>query len=89
MISEWFINLFNGFQTWIASLFGQGDPPAWLDSAASFIGDTAARASGLGAWLPWEVGGVVGGGLLTLWGVLWLVKGIRWLWGLTPLSGGS
>lgn len=89
MIAEWFVGLFAGIQTWFVGLFGTAAVPEWLSTVASFLGDVTARASGLGAWLPWALMGTVGGGLLTLWGALWLVKGVRWVWGLTPFSGGS
>lgn len=89
MISEFFLNLAATIGAWFLSLFGTEGPPAWLTTAGGFIAELAARVAGLGAWVPWPLFGTVTTAVLALWAGFWLVKGIRWLWGLTPLSGGS
>ena len=89
MISEWFIQMWTGIQTWFVGLFGTADPPAFLAQVAGFIGDLSARISGLGAWMPMGLLGTVAVAVLGLWFALWVVKFVRWVWGLTPFSGGS
>ncbi|MDF2508048.1 MAG: hypothetical protein K0Q52_1907 [Microbacterium sp.] len=89
MISEFFINLGASIAAWFLSLFGTDEPPTWLADVAGFWADLATRVEGLGAWVPLGFLGTVIVSLLGIWAVFWLVKGIRWLWGLTPLSGGS
>lgn len=89
MISEFFINLGASIVAWFLSLFGTDPIPTWLADLAPMITELWARVEGLGAWLPLGLLGTVSVGLLLLWAAFWLVKGIRWLWGLTPFSGGS
>lgn len=89
MITEWFIAIGQAIADWFLGLFGDDAPPAWLGQVADFISDLVARADGLGAWVPWPLFGTIAGFLVLLWLVFWVVKGIRWVWGLTPLSGGS
>lgn len=89
MITEWFFSLWVGVVEWFSSLLPQDDPPDFLSTVAGFIEDLVASSAGLGAWVPWAFLGLVGGTILTLWLVLVLVKGVRWVWGLTPFSGGS
>lgn len=89
MITEWFLGLWAGIVEWFAGILPQDDAPAFLTSVAGFIEDLVDSSAGLGAWIPWAYLGVVGGTVLTLWVVLVSVKGIRWVWGLTPFSGGS
>jgi hypothetical protein len=89
MITEWFIGLFNSIIQWVIDLFGDAEPPEWMTGIGGFLAELFARASGLGAWVPFALVGIVGGTVLTTWGVLWLVKLFRWGYGLTPFSGGS
>lgn len=89
MITEWFLTLLDGVQAWFVGLFGTDDPPAWIAAPTSFFADLAARVAGLGAWFPFAMLGVVGTAVLAIWLTFWIVKGARWLWGLTPFSGGS
>lgn len=89
MITEWFLELMGGIAEWFMSLFGSQDPPAWMTGVGSFVGDLAGRASGLGAWFPFTLFGIVAGTCFALWLTFWIVKGVRWVWGLTPFSGGS
>lgn len=89
MITEWFISIGQAIAQWFLGLFGTDAPPDWITSVAGFVTELFARVAGLGAWLPFPLIGTVGAALLGLWAVFWLIKGIRWLWGLTPFSGGS
>lgn len=89
MIVEWFLDIMAGIQTWFLSLFGTAAPPEWINGAADTLTDVINRASGLGAWFPFPLMGAVAVFLLGLWLVLWSIKGARWLYGLTPISGGS
>lgn len=89
MITEWFISLGVGIADWFLGLFGEDEPPVWLDGIADFFADLATRAAGLGAWIPWPLFVTVATFVLALWSVFWIVKGVRWIWGLTPFSGGS
>lgn len=89
MISEWFLDLFAGIVEWFASLFGDGDVWPWLTGMSDFISDLLENAAGLGAWFPFVLFGLVAGTYFTLWFLFWGLKFLRWLWGLTPFSGGS
>ncbi|MFT4281575.1 hypothetical protein [Microbacterium sp.] len=89
MIVEFFIDLWEIICTWFLDLFGTGNPPSWLSDFGSFLAELVHRAAGLGAWFPFQLLGTVAGTYFVIWITLWLVKGVRWLWGLTPFSGGS
>lgn len=89
MIIEFFIDIWESLCTWFISLFGTDDAPAWLSQLSGMVHEMYLRASGLGAWFPFALLGTVIGSYVTTWLVIWLVKGVRWLWGLTPFSGGS
>jgi len=89
MITEAIINVFVALAEWFIGLFGDDDPPSWIEGAAGAVTDVLGYAAGLGAWFPFVVLGAVAGFLIGLWIVLWSIKGGRWVWGLTPLSGGS
>lgn len=89
MITEWFISLAVGFLQWATGLLGTAAPPQFISDAAGAVTGIVNSAAGLGAWIPWAYLGVVGGGVLTYWLVVVGVKAVRWVWGLTPFSGGS
>lgn len=89
MITEFLLSIFEAISAWFVGLFGDAQLPDWITGVADTFTDVVMNASGLGAWFPFVLLGAVGGFMLTLWFVLWSVKGIRWVWGLTPFSGGS
>lgn len=89
MILEWLSDLWAGICDWFLGMFPTDDAPDWAVQVGTFLGNIASSASGLGVWIPWVLLGSVGAVVLTTWLVLVSVKGIRWLWGLTPFSGGS
>lgn len=89
MIAEWFIGIYTGMLEWFLELLPTDDPPEFLTSAPDAVETITQSAAGLGAWVPWSYLGIVASTILLLWGILSLVKGVRWLWGLTPFSGGS
>lgn len=89
MITEWLMHIWTGIVEWISSLLPDDDPPAFLTGIGDALGFVVGSAAGLGAWVPWPLMGTVAAIILTLWTVLVSIKGIRWLWGLTPFSGGS
>lgn len=89
MIVEWFLGLFISIQEWFLSLFGEEGPPDWIADAADFMAELLLSVSGLGGWVPFVLLGVVAAALSSTWLVLFGIKFVRWLWGLTPFSGGS
>lgn len=89
MITEWFMSIGLSIAQWFLGLFGDDPAPDWLTGFSGFIADMFDRVSGLGAWFPFVIFGAAVAANFSLWIVLWSVKGIRWLWGLTPFSGGS
>ncbi len=89
MIVEWALSLASGFVHWVAGLFGTADAPAFIGTIASFVTGLVNAAAGLGAWVPWAFIGITSGIMGLLWGTVFAIKAVRWLWGLTPFSGGS
>lgn len=89
MITEWLIDMALAVVDWFVSLFGDATVPDWLTGVSGWISDLLQNAAGLGAWIPFVLLATVAGSVFGTWLVLWIVKAIRWIWGLTPLSGGS
>lgn len=89
MIVEWLMDVWANVAEWFVGLLPQDPPPEFLENLVSFFMQLVDSAAGLGAWIPWAYLGVVAAALLLWWTVSVSVKGIRWLWGLTPFSGGS
>jgi hypothetical protein len=89
MIAEWFLGLFPTIASWFVNMFGDDDPPSWIVDAASFVSGLFDSIAGLGGWVPFVVIGTVSGGLLLIWSVLWGIKGLRWLYGILPIAGGT
>jgi hypothetical protein len=89
VITEWFIAFFSDLLDWFLEFFGDHEPPAWIGDAAVFVTDLFNSIAGLGAWVPFPVFGMVAAAVSVFGFVLFGVKGLRWLYGLTPFSGGS
>lgn len=89
MITEWLLDLCVTVVTWFTGMFGDAEVPDWLLGVTGWIGDLLESAAGLGAWVNFPLVAAVAAAVFGTWLVLWLVKALRWLWGLTPLSGGS
>lgn len=89
MITESFLDLWYGFCGWVLDLFPDDPPPPWVSDVAGFVTDLLEGAAGLGAWFPFAFFGIVAGTVVTLWIVFWAIKGLRWVYGLTPFAGGT
>lgn len=89
MIIEWILSLCSTLLDWFLSLFGTADPPAFIGQAGDTLATLVNGAYGLGAWVPWTVCAPIALGVFSYWLVVVGIKGVRWLWGLTPFSGGS
>lgn len=89
MITEFFMDFAVLLQGWFLGLFGDDPPPLWITDVSTFFADVFDSALGLGAWVPFPLLGIVIMSVGGLWATFWIVKGIRWVWGLTPFSGGS
>lgn len=83
------MELWAGIVEWFAGLFGEGELWPWLTGLGDFISELLENAAGLGAWFPFVLFGAVATAYFGLWGLFWGIKFLRWLWGLTPFSGGS
>lgn len=89
MIVEWFLGLAAQVVDWFSSLLPAGDAPAFIGDVTAFFTSLVNGAAGLGGWVPWAYLGVLLGVILLLWLAFASVLGLRWLWGLTPFSGGT
>jgi hypothetical protein len=89
VITEWLLSFAEAIGDWFIGLFPDEEPPSWITGVSDYIADLFQNASGLGAWVPFVLLGTVASAVFGLWLVLWLIKLVRWVWGLTPFSGGS
>lgn len=90
MIVEWFIQLGTGFVSFFVGLLPDSD---WSDgfvvSATNAVSSLMVAAGQISAWFPFPEVTVALVALVAWYVALLGVKIIRWLWGLTPFSGGS
>lgn len=89
MIPEWFIDLFTGVATWALSLLPKWDDNGIIVTASNWVTTLIAGAAGLGVWFPWGVLAVCMGLTSSWYGVIFLIKGVRWLVGWIPTMGGG
>ena len=90
MITEWFIDLLVGFAEWFLTLLPDMD---WADGmvvdASNAMSSVMVAAASISAWFPWGVLFATANIVLGCYVALFALKFARWLWGLTPFSGGS
>lgn len=90
MITDWIMDLFAGLGEWFISLMPDLN---WANgmvvSASNVITSLMIGAASIGAWFPWDVLVSTAIVVLGVYFALFGLKVVRWLWGLTPLSGGS
>lgn len=90
MITEWLIDLFVGIGEWFASLLPDMD---WANGmvvdASNAVGSVMVAAAQISAWFPWGVLTATASVVLGIYVALFALKFIRFVWGLTPFSGGS
>lgn len=90
LISEFFINLGAGIAAWFLTLLPDSD---WDDgmtvTAANAMSSVFTAAGQISNWFPWTVLSATFVFVMGAYVALFMAKVTRWLWGLTPLSGGS
>jgi hypothetical protein len=89
VITQWFIDLGQGFIGWALSLLPQGPPPAWIGDFRGRLGSLLAGIDGMGAWLDWSFALVVVLAVVGAWAVVLTVRAVRWLVGWIPTMGGG
>jgi len=52
MVVEWFLEVFSGALAFLIGLLPTIEPPAWLSSGSTYMGDAAGFVSDLGNVLP-------------------------------------
>lgn len=90
MITDWLLDLFAGLGEWFMGLLPD---LSWADgmvvNASNVVTSLMVAAASIGAWFPWAVLTSTAVVVLGLYFLLFGLRVIRWLWGLTPFSGGS
>lgn len=89
MITEWLIGVGAAFGTWIAGLFPELDMPEQLVNLDDTVNTIFGWGDGLGAFVQWEVIGVLAAIPLLVWTGGLIVKGIRVLVAHIPFIGGK
>lgn len=90
MIVEFFIALGAGITEWFLSMLPDND---WDDgmvvTASNALSSVFSAAGGISNWMPWTVLSATFVFVMGAYVALFMAKVTRWLWGLTPFSGGS
>lgn len=89
MIINFLVSLFTSVAGWVGTLVPSFDLPSWFTSFGSTFNGFFQQFDGFGVWANWTLIASILGGVLTFWGVVLSIKILRWIWGLTPFSGGS
>lgn len=90
MITEWFLALSLTVAEWFVGLLPDDD---WSDgmvvTGANALTSIMVAGGSISNWFPLDVLALALSFTITAYALLLLVKIVRWLWGLTPFSGGS
>jgi hypothetical protein len=89
VITEWLAGVFTGFISWLSTLVPSFTLPSWFTGFGASYNAFFASFNGFGVWANWTLIGSVLGVVLGFWLLVLVVKILRWLWGLTPFSGGD
>jgi len=89
VIVEWLAEIGANLGLWVISWFDGIEIPDWFGMFAELLAQVLASAAGMGAWVPWGLLFSVVGAVFTLWGIIILVKAVRWVVGWVPTMGGS
>jgi hypothetical protein len=83
------MSLVQGFVSWFLDTFGSWSPPSVLTTGRSGLVSVMSNFVGLGVWVDFTVVGTCFGVAIATFLVVFAIKGARWVWGITPFSGGS
>lgn len=90
MISEFFIEVWVSVCAFFLAMLPDAD---WDDgmvvTASNSLSSVLTAAGQLANWFPWTVLSATLVFVIGAFVALFMAKVTRWLWGLTPLSGGS
>lgn len=89
MITEAFLGLFAGLASFIASLFGDLEAPAWLSEGGGAVEQLVGLGQGLSPWVPWTLIFAVVGAILAGMVVGFLIKVVRIVASFLTAGGGS
>lgn len=88
MIVEWFMSVASGFAGWLATLFPEFEEASWMTDPLGPLYGTLTFLSSLGTWVDIVAIAGIGGFVLSLYGVAYLIKLIRVLIAHVPFFGG-
>lgn len=90
MIAEWFIGIGVGLSAWFLGMLPDTD---WDDgmvvTGANALSSLMLAGGQISNWFPLDILALALSVTITAYVLLLLVRIVRWLWGLTPFSGGS
>lgn len=89
MIVELLLGVLFLFLRGVIALFPDGDPPAWVDDGAGMLGQLVGYASGLGAWIPFQLAGTVLAAVLVCMVAGFGIKLVRIVASFLTAGGGS
>lgn len=89
MIIDALMDAFTGIVKWFISIFPSFTVPSWFTGFGDTFNNFMGGLDGFGVWANWGLMEAVMLGCLAFWLVVLIIKALRWLYGLTPFSGGS
>lgn len=89
MIFEGIVDVFVGFVNFVLGLLPDAPPPSWFTDADGYLRNTIDAASGLGAWIPWQLVTTVVGSVLACVAIGFGIKLVRIVASFFTAGGGS
>lgn len=89
MITAKLLDFLGALVSFVTGLLPTMSTPGWLDTASGHLATVLGYGAALGAWIPWQVAGIVFGSLMVALGVSFGIKVVRIVASFLTLGGGS
>lgn len=89
MITAKLLDFLGALVSFVTGLLPTMPVPGWVDGASGHLTTILGYGAGLGAWIPWQIAGIVFGSLMIALGISFGIKVARIVASFLTLGGGS